>query len=454
MAIDAAEIIDKQIFGSFHVRIMVLCGLVQFFEGFDALVLAYTAPSLTHAWHIQRSALGPVFAASLMGMAIGTVTLSPLADWIGRKKLIILAVFIFGSLTLVATQVKTLDELRILRFLMGFGLAAAVPSTVVLVNEFAPRKHRAAMVMGMSIGVAVGAACGGQLTAVLIPHFGWQGAFYVGGIAPLALLFALFFWLPESVRFLTVKGRPVSEIVAILRKLDPALIFPADVQFTLHQKVQPKNVRLSELFMRGRAVTTLLLWAAFVVSLIVLNFLNNWLPTVLADTGLRPMQALRITTLFQFGGIVGIVCMGFLCDRFGYFRVLIIAFTMEVAFITVIGWSSGSVPLLVMAVPLVGMCIIGSNNALTALAASLYPTRVRATGTSLAHAFGRFGGVLGPIIGGILLEMHWSLQKVFAFGAVFPVCGIMLMVAMALRESRGEPRDQRDMKPRMPIHLQ
>jgi MFS transporter, AAHS family, 4-hydroxybenzoate transporter len=454
MAIDAAEIIDRQIFGSFHVRIMILCGLVQFFEGFDALVLAYTAPSLTHAWHIQRSALGPVFAASLIGMAIGTVTLSPLADWIGRKKLIILAVFIFGSLTLAVTQVRSLEELRILRFLMGFGLAAAVPSTVVLVNEFAPRKHRAAMVMGMSIGVAVGAACGGQLTAILVPHFGWQGAFYVGGIAPLALLFALFFWLPESVRFLTVKGRRPSEIIAILRKLDPGLIFPADAQFTLHQKIQPTNVRLSEVFTHGRAVTTLLLWAAFVISLIVLNFLNNWLPSVLADTGLPTAQALRITTLFQFGGIFGIVCMGFLCDRFGYFKVLIIAFTMEAAFITLIGWSGGSVLLLIAAVPLVGMCIIGSNNALTALAASLYPTRVRATGTSLAHAFGRFGGVLGPIIGGILLEMHWSLQKVFAFGAAFPVCGIIIMAAMALRQSQGDPKERLDVKPRLPIHLQ
>jgi AAHS family 4-hydroxybenzoate transporter-like MFS transporter len=444
MILDVAEFVDRQRFGSFQIRIMVLCGLVQFLDGFDSLMLAYTAPALSHAWNFPRSALGPVFAASLSGIAIGTVVLSPMADWIGRKNLLIISVLIFGGLTLATSQAQTLGELRVLRFFTGFGLAAAVPSTVVLVNEFAPRRHRGAMVMGMSIGVAVGAACGGQLTALLLPSFGWQGVFYVGGVAPLLLAPALYYWLPESVRFLMVKGNRRREIVGILNQLDPEAKVPGHVQLMLHHRAQPKGFSVGELFARGRIAITALLWLSFFLSLIVLNFLNNWLPSVLHGTGLPMAQALRIGTLFQLGGIVGIVSMGFLADRFGYFKVLICTFLLEAAVIAAIGWGSGSVPLLIVAVPVVGMCVLGANNALMALGATLYPTAVRATGTSWAHGFGRFGGIAGPIIGGILLELHWSFQEVFSVGAIFPLCGVVVMIAMAVARVRGlrnEPQE-------------
>ncbi len=443
MSFDAADFIDHRKFGSFHIRIIILCGLVQFLEGFDALILAYTAPALTKAWHIHKSDLGPVFAASLAGMALGTVIIGPLADWIGRKTLLIIAVLIFGGLTLVASQTQTLEELRILRFLMGFGLAAAVPSTVVLINEFAPRKHRAAMVMGMSVGVALGAACGGQLTVLLQPLFGWQGCFYVGGIAPLLLLPVLVKWLPESVRFLTVQGGQNAKIIAILRKLDPHLVLPANVEFSLHQRQQRTGNRVGELFSKQRFWMTVLLWLSFFISLIVINFLNNWLPTAFATAGLPPEQAVRITTLFQLGGIIGIVSMGFLSDKFGYYKVLMGAFTIAASFIALIGLNAASVPFLIFAVPVVGMCTLGANNGLSALAASLYPTAIRATGTSWAHAFGRFGGIAGPIIGGWLLSMDWPIQKVFGAGAIFPICGVALMVAMLLvRRRQTRPEDE------------
>ncbi len=440
--VDVAEVIDRHRVSSFQIRIMLLCCLVQFFEGFDQLMLAYTAPALSHEWHIHRHALGPVFAASLAGMSIGTVVLSPIADWIGRKKLVILAVLIFGGLTLVTSQVQTLQQLRVLRFIAGFGLAAAVPSTVVLVNEYAPRQHRGAMVMAMSVGVAVGAACGGQLAAFIVPAHGWRTMFLIGGIAPLLLVPALLLWLPESIRFLTVKGGREQQIKKILRQFDPAMAVPANPQFTIHHRVQRSGLRVAELFTDGHLPTTLLLWFSFATSLIVLNFLNNWLPSVLSEAGLPVAEALRITTEFQLGGIVGVFGLGFLFDRFGFLRVLVCAFLLEAVFITTIGWSDGSVPVLVLAVPLVGMCIIGVNNGLMALAATLYPTAIRATGASWAHGFGRFGGIFGPIIGGILLEMHWSLQEVFAVGALFPVCGALMIGTMAYLRSHA-PRPER-----------
>ncbi|HTH97538.1 MAG TPA: MFS transporter [Stellaceae bacterium] len=438
MEFDVAEIIDRHHFGAFQLRIVILCALVQFFEGFDALMLAYTAPALSKTWHIAHRDLGPVFAASLAGMSIGTVVLSPLADWFGRKRLLIISVLLFGGLTLVASQAQDVRQLSMLRFVIGFGLAAAVPSTFVLVNEFAPRRYRATMVMCMAIGVAVGAATGGQLAALLVPSIGWRGMFVIGGVAPLVLLPFLLAWLPESVRFLIVKGGRTDQVIATLKRLDPSASYPPNARFNLHHRPQPKGIRVGELFTQGRLPVTACLWLAFVLSLIVLNFMNNWLPSVLATTGLPQAQALRIGTLFQIGGMIGIPIMGFLSDRFGYFRVLGATLVLQAFFVALIGWSEGSVPLLVVAVPMVGCCVIGVNNALMALAVTLYPTAIRATGSSWAHGFGRFGGIFGPIIGGILLSQHWSLQQVFAVGALFPLCNLLVVMTMAWCHARAQ----------------
>src|SRR5258706_3031983 len=149
----------------------------------------------------------------------------------------------------------------------------------------------------------------------------------------------LWTWLPESIRLLTVKGRD-GEVAAILRKVSPALSFPRDTQFVLRQEVHDQSasrLRPARLFMEGRKATTVLIWLCLFMNTLALNYLNNWLPTLTTETGLPEAQALRAAASLQFGGMLGVISLGFLADRFGFFKVLAASFTAAGGFLVFVG---------------------------------------------------------------------------------------------------------------------
>jgi AAHS family 4-hydroxybenzoate transporter-like MFS transporter len=420
--VDVDEIIGAQRFGAFQLRIVVLCGMVQFLDGFDTQALAYAAPALRDAWHVTPAQLGTVFSFGAFGTGIGSVVLSPLADIFGRKKIMITAVTLFGLLTFCTVYLTSISELLILRPLTGFGLGAALPLTFVMANEFAPGRVRARMVATMACGFALGAATGGLLQAEMMPSFDWQGIFFVGGVVPLILAVALMAFLPESVRFLVSRGGRGPEIARTLRKMDPKLAIVDDAAFVLPSEPKKQGFRPIQLFSEGRAATTILLWLTFLVTLASLNTLNNWLPDVVNRVGLPPQLAIRVTTLFQFGGILGVLSLGFLADRFGYPKVLITAFAGLAVFVAATGSVGASALALSIAVAGTGFCLVGANNTLNAFAATLYPTEIRSTGVGWASSFGRFVGGFGPMIGGRLLT-SLPLPLVFFIFAVPALCG-------------------------------
>ena len=433
--IDVAEIIDQQRIGWFQLRIIVLCGLVQFLDGFDTQAIAYVGPTLTRAWHLDRGALGPVFGAGILGILLGSLLIGPLADWLGRKKLMIVALVIISAFSLLTARSGSLRQLLAFRFLTGLGLGGVIPSTVVITNEYAPRHRRATMVTLMACGFAVGAASGGLVTALLLP-FGWPAIFYVGGLVPLALALALVVWLPESLRLLVLKRADRSKISRLLLSVNPKLALPDDVEFAVRPETH-QALPVFELFRDGRVGITTLLWLAFFMNLLALNFLNNWLPTVINSSGLPVQEAVRITTLFQFGGMVGVISMGALVDRYGYYPVLGTAFLFAALFTGLIGSVGSSARAIAALISGAGFCIIGVQMTLAALSATLYPTAIRSTGTSWAFGIGRLGSFSGPVLGGVLLSLGWSLQILFCVAAIPAVCGTGAILLMAAKKSRS-----------------
>jgi MFS transporter, AAHS family, 4-hydroxybenzoate transporter len=216
------------------------------------------------------------------------------------------------------------------------------------------------------------------------------------------------------------------------------LDFPSGTEFVLPSAPKKQVVRPSLLFARGRAMTTMLLWFAFLVSLASLNTLIAFLPIVLNDAGLSQPQALRVTTLFQFGGIAGVWCLGILADKYGYPKVLILAFLGLAFFIAATGSLGPEALLLAAAVTGTGFCLVGANNTLNAFATTLYPTEIRATGVSWASSFGRLVGAIGPYVGGILL-VSMAVQPVFFIFAIPAVFGA-ISVLLLMRARNGEPR--------------
>jgi len=440
-AVDVGHVLDEQKTGAFHIRIVVLCFLMLFLDGIDNLGIAYVAPALSQAWHLGRGDLGPVFTAGVAGVAIGALVTGPLADRFGRRLTTILTVIYFSILTLIVTQASNLTELIALRFLAGLGLGSLVPMAVVITSEFAPRRVRGRLVTLASCGYAIGAASGGLIAAQVVPVYGWQGMFYLGGVAPLFLAAAMYVWLPESPRLLALRPGSRDGIARTLHGINPALHFSADTSFTLAQEAATDTPRVAQLFTDARAVITLVLWLIFFMNTTVLNVLNNWLPTFVNSTGLPQAVALRVASSLQFGGVVGVISMGMLADRFGFFRVLTFGFLVGGLFVGLIGSVGAAPALLAVTIAIAGFCVIGCQITDAAMAATLYPTDIRSTGVNWAHGIARILSTVGPLLGGILLKYDWPLRDIFLiFAAPLFVACAAIVVLQGIVQARDKAR--------------
>ena len=238
-SINVAQVIDGQKVGGLQIRAFLLCCAVLFVDGFDVQGITYVAPAISQEWGLQRGALGPTFSAGLFGVMLGALLLAPLADRIGRRRVIIWSCVAFGACTLVTPLMSNLTELLPLRFLTGLGLGAALPNAIGLASEYAPQKRRASIVMFVSSGISLGSIGVGIVAARLISTLGWEAVFIVGGVLPLLLAAALFRWLPESIRFAALIPGREAEAKRLLRQIKPDL--PRDEDLRLQSNARRRQ---------------------------------------------------------------------------------------------------------------------------------------------------------------------------------------------------------------------
>jgi len=433
--VDVADFIDRQPVGGFQIRLLLSCAAVLFLDGFDTQAIGFVAPALAKEWGLGKGALGPVFSAGLFGLMIGALVFGPLADRIGRRRIIISSTLAFGIGALATAFAGDANTLLAIRFLTGLGLGGAMPNAIALTSEFSPRRRRATMVMVMFCGFSVGAALGGLLAAVLIPHFGWRSVFVVGGIAPLLLAIVLGLRLPESVRFLALSGHAQARVAQLLERISPQAAFAANAEFVV-QEPKLSGIPVLHLFRNGRTAVTLLLWVVFFMSLLDIYFLSNWLPTVLNDLGASVSQAAAIGSLLQVGGVVGTFALGSIIDRFS-FRALALVYLIAVFAVGAIGELGHSIVFVSVAIFTAGFCVVGGQIAANGLAAAFYPTAVRATGVGWALGIGRVGSIVGPLVGGALLTMKWSTAAVFLAAAAAALCAALAAFSLGRLAGMG-----------------
>ncbi len=407
--VDVAAFIDATPVGAFQVKLLLICAAVLFLDGFDTQAIGYVAPALAKDLGLSRGVLGPVFSAGLFGLMIGALVFGPLADRVGRKRIIIFSTLAFGLGALATAFVRDVNTLLAIRFLTGLGLGGAMPNAIAMTSEFNPRRRRATMVMLMFVGFSIGAALGGLLAAALIPQFGWRSVFAVGGVAPLLLTPILALRLPESVRFLALTGHAHQGVAQLLARVDPKTVFAQGTRFIVNEPALA-GLPVAHLFQGGRTAATLLLWVVFFMSLLDLYLLSNWLPTVLNDLGASVSTAVLAGSMLQVGGVVGTLALGSVIDRFS-FRALALVYLIAVFAVAAIGQLGHSIVFVTVAIFAAGFCIVGGQIAANALAAGFYPTSIRATGVGWALGVGRVGSIVGPLVAGATLEM-----RLFGFG--------------------------------------
>ena len=434
--INLAEVIDRARLGGFQARIILLCALIAMLDGFDTQAVAFVAPILAAAMQVPVSSFGPVFGIGLLGLAVGALCCGPLADRWGRRTLIIASTAVFGLFSAATAYAQGVPDLMACRFLTGIGLGGAMPNIITLTSEYAPRRSRAMLVTVMFCGFPLGAVIGGLASTRIIGAFGWQGVFLMGGILPLALVPVLLAALPESSVFLAGRPGQAKRIAAILRRIDPGHANDDGADYALAEPAH-RGLSVGPLFRDGRGRVTLLLWLAFFMNLLTLFFLINWLPSVLQRAGVPLERAIIATVLLNLGGIVGGILLGRLMDALGPYRVLTASYLGGALCVLGLGLAGASVATAFAMVFLAGFCIMGSQFGANALAVSLYPGSMRATGIGWALGIGRVGSIIGPVLGGVMFALGWSLPVLFSLSALPGLLSAAAVAGLGLLSRRG-----------------
>ncbi len=417
--INVSDVLDRSKVSRHHLWALVICALCMIVDGFDVQAMGYVAPALIKEWGIAKEAFGTVFGAGLLGMAVGAIFLAPLADKFGRRPILITAILLLSVSMFATIMADNIRYLIIVRFIAGISLGAIVPNAVSLAGEFSPVKIRITTMMIISSGFIFGGVIGGIISASVIPIFGWQSVFLIGAIAPLALVILMFFKLPESLLFLTVKGKRKGYIVDWLIKLGYKEAISQDTQFITHE-TKRNGVALIQLFKNNLAIGTVMLWVIIFMNMLANFFLATWLPVLMTEAGHNQSQAVWAGAVFWIGGLVGNLILGWIIDRKGFGVILSVTFVGAIIAIGSIGQLTTNLSLVLMVIGAAGFCILGAQVALNALSAVFYPTEFRSTGAGFALGIGRLGSVFGPLIGAELMRLQWSIPNLF-FAFTVPI---------------------------------
>jgi AAHS family 4-hydroxybenzoate transporter-like MFS transporter len=280
-----------------------------------------------------------------------------------------------------------------------------------------------------TVGFPAGGAVAGFVASALIPQYGWQSVFYVGGAIPLAIAVAMYVGLPESLQFLAVR-RKLHEVGRWLTQLDPTLKVDASTEYVTHEESK-RGVPFVHLLRDGRAVVTVLLWVINFMNLLNLYSVTSWLPTVVTGMGYSANTAVLVGTVTWVGGTIGTFGLAWLIARGGFMPMLTATFAVATASIALIGQPGISLALVNVIVFVAAWAIIGGQPGINALSATYYPTYLRSTGVGWGLGIGRTGADVGPYLGGTLLGLNWGPRELFLAAEVPALISTLTIIALS-----------------------
>jgi AAHS family 4-hydroxybenzoate transporter-like MFS transporter len=427
MNIDVQHFLNAHPFSRYQWMIFTFGFLIVLLDGFDTAAIGFVAPSLLKEWGITRQDLGPVLSASLFGLCAGAMLAGPVADRVGRKRVLAVAVLLFGAACLSSAFASHLAELTALRFVTGLGLGAAMPTALTLISEFCPDARRATLTNSMFCGFPLGAAFGGFLAAWMIPMWGWRSVLVLGGVAPLVTAVLIMLLMPESVRYMVAKAAPSARIRTVLGRISPSA--QQGTAFVMSEPAGVRGSSVAVVLSRPFIVGSVMLWTTYFMGLVIFYALINWMPLLLKDSGLPPQTATLVSALFPLGG-VGAVGLGLLMDRYNANLVTSAGYALTAGSVFLIGVAQGHLGVLVAAVLLAGVFMNTSQSSLGSLAASFYPTQGRATGVAWMMGVGRLGGIAGSFLVAELARLQFGFSGIFALIAV---AGLIAAAALVVK---------------------
>jgi benzoate transport len=410
---------------------IAICFLMSVLDGMDVLVVSYCAPAIAEDLNLGPKTLGFVFSAGLIGMAIGAIFLAPFADRFGRKKLILASAFIMGLSVLLTAYSENISQLILMRLVSGLGIGCMLATTATLTSENVLNNSKDFWVSLVISGYPVGAVVSGYVAAAIIPSYGWESMFVLAGLTTLLTIPLIFFFLSESPQFY-LKKQPKDALAKANKILIKMNFKPLDSLPKIGLKANNKPL-VSKLFSEKYQTSTLQLWAALFFAFGCLYFLISWIPKLATDAGLSIELAIYAGTIFNVGAFFGIVLQGYFSSKIGLKKTisffLLLTFLLMASFKLFVGTD-----ILLLVYFLLGFSLQGGFVGLYAVAARLYPTEFKTTGVGWAIGMGRVGGILAPLIGGLLISIGLSLSANFLIFSIPALFASVLTYYMSSKE--------------------
>ena len=428
--------IERLPFSRWHLKMGSIVCTGWFFDGFDALAIAYVLPVLIPLWHLNFGQVGLLIGMGYAGQLVGSIFFGWLSERVGRVPCFRYTLLLYTVMSIVCGFAWDYNSLLWVRAIQGLGLGGEIPILASYIGEFAKSSHRGRYGLGFQLWFSISFLFVAAVSRWIVPHLGWQAMFFIGA-TPAIVIFPMRSLMPESPRWLANKGRfaEADEILsAIEDKISehgakPLPPIPAGVV-----AVKPSTARIIDLLEGVYRRRTLAVWTIWFCTYIIVYGLNTTMPSLL-----RTVYHATLEQSIEYGlyasamGLAFTVTGIFLIDKYGRRPLFML------------GQLCSSVPLLILAwysapdlnlFAVMGLAMLSSAfNSILALGlstytAELYPTEMRAVGVGVGNAWVRFAAIVGPIFIGWAVP-NLGLNLAYGVFAVFAIIGGLTVIFFA-----------------------
>ena len=420
-----------------QVKARIIVGVATFFDAFDALAIASVLPVIVPLWKLTPPEIGVMISAGFLGQLLGALLFGWIAERYGRMNAMVGSIALFGVMSLACALAWDYRSLLVLRTIQGIGLGGEVPIAAVFISELAKAQGRGRFVLLYELVFPVGLVAASLLGLWVVPHLGWQYMFVIGAL-PALLALVLRSLLPESPRWLAVRGRNAEAEAGMS-------LIETETQKATGQPLPPvkpvvstsdKGASWSDLFGPFYLRRTLVVWVIWFAAYFVNYGLTIWLPTLYRTVFKLPLDvSLRYGLITQAVGLLGTLICALAIDHVGrrlWFAVSFAAATLALAALALLPAPTAEQVLTFMTIAY--FFISSINIGVYLYTPELYPTRVRALGVGAATAWLRLASMIGPTVVGMMLA--GGLPSVFVTFAIVAAIAAVITGVFAV-ETKG-----------------
>lgn len=423
-----------------QIRAVAVAIALMLIDGMDVAVAAYAAPALSKSWSLDPVTLGFLLSSGLVGMAAGSLFLTPFSDKIGRRRMMLVALVLVCAGMILSVFAADVMQLMVFRVLAGLGIGGMIANLNVYVSEYSSDKRRGSIFGLYTAGFAIGATLGGFIAGPLIPQFGWRSVFVVGAAVSVVMLAVTWRFLPESLDYLISK-RPqnaLSKLNTILLQMSrPTLQELPELAQNLKTQKGIKSL------LTGRmAAQTLLLWLGYGLMIAAYYFASTWTPKLIATSSGDDSLGVSMGLVVNFGGIIGCFIFSVLAVFLRSRHLLLGSLAASALIYVIFGMAFNQTSLAMIIGALLGVVTSANVAGFYATTPSLFPAALRGTGVGWMVGIGRLVSIISPILVGYLLAGGWRAENIFIlFGLPLIVSALAMVAVWSLSTTKTPDTD-------------